>query len=628
MDSRFLDLYNRELRYIREMSGEFATQFPKVASRLGLDSFECADPYVERLLEGFAFLAARVGLKLEAEFPQFTRHLIESVYPHFLAPTPSMAVVEFVPDSTEGSLAEGFRVPRGTPLRSLLRKGETTACTYVTGHELTLWPVRVERAEYIGSASMLPEIVVPGQPSPRAGVRLRLAIAGNGKLSDLALDTLDLHLAGSDSLPMRLYEHLVARTIGVAGRPATSSKKSDWVIAEQQRVRSLGMAPEEALLPVEARGFDGYRLLHEYFAFPQRFMFIRVNGLKRIIRRTVAASLDLVFLFDRADPVLEQAVSAEMVRVNSTPAINLFPKRMDRIHLNANDREFHIVAERTRPMDFELFSVNAVRGYGRAKEVERDFLPFYTARHPSFHSVPNAYFTLRREQRLLASRRKERNIGPRSSYIGSELFISLVDPNAAPFSSDLKQLGVEALCTNRDLPLLLSLGSGSTDFTWDFSGPVEAIRVISGPSRPRPAPLEGDQHWRLISHLSLNYLSLVDTEGGDSAQAFREILGLYGFLNESQIRKEIEGVSQVDAKPIHRRVAHAQGSSFVRGLEITILVDESLFEGNGCFLLGAVLEQFLSRHVSINSFTETVIKTVERGEIMRWPRRIGRRRSV
>ncbi|MEA3640534.1 MAG: type VI secretion system baseplate subunit TssF [Lamprobacter sp.] len=628
MDARFLDLYNRELRYIREMSGEFAAQFPKVASRLGLDSFECADPYVERLLEGFAFLAARVGLKLEAEFPQFTRHLIEVVYPHFLAPTPSMAVVEFIPDATEGSLSEGFQVPSGTQLRSVLRKGETTPCTYTTGHDLTLWPLQVERAEYIGSASLLPEVTVPGQGAPRAGVRLRLSMAGHGKISDLALDELDVHLAGQDALPMRLYEYLAARTVGVAARPATSTKKSDWLVSEQSKLKPLGFSPTQALLPVEARAFDGYRLLHEYFSFPQRFMFLRVSGLKRLIRRTTDKAIDLVFLFDRADPALEQGVSGSMFRLNATPLVNLFPKRMDRIHLNNADREFHLVAERTRPMDFEVFAVNTVNGYGRAKDAEREFLPFYSARHRTFHAQPNAYFSLRREQRLLSSRRQQRNIGPRSSYIGSEAFISLVDPNSAPFSSDLKQLGVEALCTNRDLPLLLSLGSGSTDFTWDFSGPVEATRCIAGPSRPRPSPLAGEQHWRLISHLSLNYLSLNDTEGGSGTQAFQELLGLYAFLNEAQIRKEIEGIRDLQTKPIHRRVSHPQGSTFVRGLEVSLLFDETLFEGTGCFLLGTVLEQFLSRHVAINSFTETVIKTIERGEIMRWPRRVGRRQIL
>jgi type VI secretion system protein ImpG len=228
----------------------------------------------------------------------------------------------------------------------------------------------------------------------------------------------------------------------------------------------------------------------------------------------------------------------------------------------------------------------------------------------------------------LSSRRQRRNIGPRSSYVGSEVFASLVDAEQAPLSTELRQLGVEALCTNRDLPLLMSLGSGSTDFSWDFSGPVDAVRCVSGPSKPRPSPVDGDTHWRLISHLTLNYLSLSNSDGGEGAVALRELLGLYAFLNEDHVRKEIEGVVSVASKPIYRRIATAGGSAFGRGLEIALDFDESLYEGSGCFLLGAVLEQFLGKYVSLNSFTETVVRTVDRGEIIRWPMRSGRRQIL
>jgi type VI secretion system protein ImpG len=258
-------------------------------------------------------------------------------------------------------------------------------------------------------------------------------------------------------------------------------------------------------------------------------MFVRLSGLKRIVRRAVDTAIDVVILFDRADAALEMKVTSAMFRLNCTPAINLFPKRTDRIHLNHKEHEYHLVPERTRPMDFEVFAVESALGYGKAVEPEREFLPFYSSCHPSFHVTPHAYYSLRREKRLLSSRRQRRNTGPRSSYIGSEVFVSLVDAEQAPFSSELRQLGVEALCTNRDLPLLMSFGSGSTDFTWDFSGPVEATRCVSGPSKPRPSPLDGDAHWRLISHLTLNYLSLTDTDGGGGAEALRELLGLYAF---------------------------------------------------------------------------------------------------
>ena len=390
MDPRFLDLYNRELRHIREMGGEFAAQFPKVASRLGLDGFECADPYVERLLEGFAFLAARVQLKIESEFPRFTEQLLETLYPHYLTPTPSMAVVQFHPDRSEGSLAEGFCIPRDTALRSLLRKGEATPCVYRTAHEVTLWPLEVERGEYIGSASLLPEVRFPGEVAPRSGVRLRLNTLAGLKFSELALDRLDVYLRGQDAIPMRLYEQIRANTVGLAARPAHSTKKSDWIVWEKIHIEPLGFAPEQALLPPGVRSFDGYRLLHEYFAFPQRFLFLRLQGLKRIVRRTLDTSLDLVILFDRADPVLETQVSTQLFHLHCAPAINLFPKRMDRVHLTQKEHEYHLVPERTRPMDFEVFRIESVLGYGKAVEPEREFLPFYAATHPSFHLSPGA----------------------------------------------------------------------------------------------------------------------------------------------------------------------------------------------------------------------------------------------
>ncbi len=625
MDPRFLELYNRELRYIRELGSEFAAQFPKVAARLGLDSFECADPYVERLLEGFAFLAARVQRKIDAEFPRFTQYLLEALYPHYLRPTPAMAVVRFQPDRSEGSLAEGFTIPRHTVLRSPLRKGEATPCTYRTAHELTLWPLEIQQEEYIGSASLLPEVHFPGQKPLRAGVRLRLQAQAGLKISELALDHLDLYLGSQDgAVSMRLYEQIQAHALGLAARPARSTKKSDWMTWSKDAIEPLGFAPEQALLPTGPRTFEGYRLLQEYFSFPQRFLFLRIGGLKRAVRRTLDSALDLVILLDQVDPRLE-GLSTAQFQLHCTPAINLFPKRLDRIHLNHRAQEYHVVPERTRPLDFEVFSLNSVQGYGRAAEPEQEFLPFYSALHPSFHRKPNAYFTTRREKRLLSSRRKQRNIGPRSSYIGSELFLSLVDAEQAPLSTKLRQIGLEGLCTNRDLPLLMALGMGSTDFTWDFSGPVESVRCLSGPSRPRPAPPEGKTHWQLISHLSLNYLSLVNTDAEQGAAALRELLGLYAFLEESQVRKEVEGLVSVSARPIYRRLNVPGGSAFGRGLEIQLTFDETQFEGTGCFLLGAVLAQFFRKYVSLNSFTETLVQTLERGTLIHWPANPGRR---
>lgn len=218
-------------------------------------------------------------------------------------------------------------------------------------------------------------------------------------------------------------------------------------------------------------------------------------------------------------------------------------------------------------------------------------------------------------------------MGPRSSYIGSELYLALVDADEAPYRGSLQQLAVSALCTNRDLPLHMPIGRGETDFTLNSGAPVKAVRCVTGPTQPRPSRAHGDTAWRLISHLSLNYLSLINTDNRPGAAALRELLALYGDLAEASVRRQIDGVVSIRSQPITRRGA-IPGPIACRGLEVAVNLDESAFEGAGAFLLGAVLERFFAKYVSINSFTETVVRSLERGEMIRWPERIGRRQIL
>jgi type VI secretion system protein ImpG len=625
MDPRLLKYYNTELRHIHEMGGEFAKQYPKIAARLGLDGFECADPYVERLLEGFAFLAARVQLKLDAEFPQFTQHLLEMVYPHYLAPTPSMAVVQFQPDSTEGSLAEGFVIPRGSVLRSALRKGEQTPCEFRTAHDVTLWPLELVEAEYVATSSTLPSVETPYVPTPRAGLRLRLRTTAGLTFEALSLESLPLYLRGTHELPMKIYEQLMAHSVAMVVRPAAGAPS--WQeVSDRSCIRPMGFSDGEGLLPYGPRSFSGHRLLHEYFAFPNRYMFVELVGLAQGVRRCQENELDVFILFDRSEPDLEHEVNTSLFALHCAPAVNLFPKRADRIHLNTREHEYHVVPDRTRPMDFEVYEIRSVVGHGTAAAPEQEFLPFYSAFDPGFHAAPQVYHTVHRERRLLSTR--QRRYGPRSSYVGSEVFVALVDTKEAPFRTSLRQLAVDTLCTNRDLPLYMPVGAGETDFTMDLSAPVDTVRCVAGPSKPRPSYVDGDTAWRLISHLSLNYLTLIDSDERRGAVALRELLALYGFVTEAQVRKQIEGVASVTSEAVYRRMPTPGPIAFGRGLEVTVTMDESAFEGAGCFLLGAILERFFARHVSINSFTEAVIRTLNRGEIMRWPLRAGQRHTL
>lgn len=619
MTPRFLRYYSQELQHLREMGGEFASSYPKIAGRLGLDSFECTDPYVERLLEGFSFMAARVQMKIDAEFPRFTQHLSELVYPHFLAPTPSMAVVQLKPDLSNPSLKQGFVVPRDSALRNVPGNGENTACEYRSAHPVTLWPIELIEARFFTHPGTQAGLNVQLPDSVKAGIRLRLRTTGM-PLNELSLDRLSLYLRGADDMPARIYEKLLGGVEGVLVAP--THRPAAWhCLLSKDCVQPVGFSEQEAMLPGGKRTFEGYRLLQEYFSFPQRYNFIELCGLQDALVKCTDTEVEITVLLRSGDVDLERSLDSANFELNCTPVINLFKRRADRINLTDEQLEYHVLVDRTRPTDYEVFQIETVTGYGIGAKAEQTFEAFYNAKDTGGHNQGKAFYQVRREQRLLSQR--QRRDGPRSSYLGSETFIAITDAEQVPYSSDLRQLGVAVWCTNRDLPLSMPLGLGKTDFVVESGAPLRAARCIAGPSQPHPSFAEGSMAWRLLNHLSLNYLSLLDSNPQQGAVALREMLTLYCHPGDLNAQRQVEGVRSVSAQAITRRMPSPGPITFGRGLQITVMLDDAAFEGAGAFVLGAVLNQFFARYASINSFTETVIKTLARGEIMRWPARSG-----
>jgi type VI secretion system protein ImpG len=619
MNPRFLRYYSQELQHLREVGGEFAAAYPKIAGRLGLDGFDCSDPYVERLLEGFSFLSARVQMKIDAEFPRFTQHLSELVYPHFLAPTPSMAILQLQPDLTNPSLKSGFVVPRGSALRSILGKDDVTACEYRTAHDVTMWPVELTEAKFFTYSGAQAGFDLQLPPSVKAGIRLRMRTKGGLAFKELPLNQLCLNIRGADETPVRIYEKLLGCVEGVLVVPPG---QPTWhTLLPKSSINTVGFHENQSLLPSGKRAFQGYRLLQEYFAFSQRYLFVELSNLRSGLQHCNDEEVDIIVLLNRVDAQLEQALDSSNFALNCTPVVNLFPRRADRINVSDEKIEYHVLADRTRPMDFEIYQIESVTGFGTGSESEQTFHSFYTAKDIGSLHQDKAFYQIRREQRTISQR--QRRLGPRSSYIGSEVYISIVDAAEAPYSSDLRQLGLSVLCTNRDLPLSMPIGVGKTDFILDAEGPVAAVRCISGPSQPFPSFAEGSVAWRLLNHLSLNYLSLVDNDPEQGAVALREMLSLYCPAGDANAQRQIEGVRSIGTTSITRRIPTPGPIAFGRGLQITVTLDDAAFEGSGAFLLGAVLSEFFAQYVSINSFTETVIKTLARGEIMRWPAKGG-----
>ncbi len=621
MDARLLRYYNQELRYLRELGGEFAREFPKIASRLGMEGLEVTDPYIERLLEGCAFLAARVQLKQDAEFPRFSHRLLELIYPNFLAPIPSMLVAQVTP-VPDANLLKCPVLPRDTPLLGPASAISKNRCEFRTAQTVQITPLVTASADYVLDVSDLALAAHAQARRPRAAVRIQLQLPDGMGVAQLELDTLRIYLGGQSDTATQLQELMLSGTVGVlVGAP---SKQADAPrhLLPATCLQPVGYADEEAMLPVTLRGLSGTRLLQEYFAFPERFLFIDVIGMRAALANIVGRAVELIVLLARPGHGLDGAVSAADFLLHCVPAINLFPKRADRIQVTSSDYEFHVVPDRTAPLDYEVYDVVGMQGYTN-DGAERRFLPLYAPEHKRAASGPSGFYTIWREPRLVSE--KARREGPRSGYTGSEVFVSLVDPNDAPYAENLDQVALQTRCTNRDLPVFMPGTGAQAEFALNAGLPTRSVRSVAGPSRPHTALREGGVAWRLLNLLSLNYLSLLDTEGGEAVAALRDLLGRFPQGSDPTVRRQIEGLQNVSARAVVRRHPVAGPIAFSRGIEVTLTVDELAHAGSSAFLFGAAMHHYLSRHASLNSFVETVLVSLTRGEVMRWKPAIGTR---
>lgn len=483
-------------------------------------------------------------------------------------------------------------------------------------------PIQVSQAEY--HTRNLPDLYLQrvsglDPKETRAAVRLRISLKGveGQTLAKLETDKLAFYLHGEDKLPSAVLELLMTRGRGVIVRDPADSQHRRSVLLGRDRLRHMGFEEDEAMLPRGPRSFEGHRILREFFLMPQRLLFFEISGLRESLAAMTGREFDLIIPLRERQDELSDFIKPELFQLHCAPAVNLFRRRTDRLPLSAGHSEYQIIPDRTRMLDFEVYSVEKVTGYGRTSNEQQDFFPFYLQQD---HATPGqAFYTVRRDRRTLSER--ERKFGAHSSYPGSEVFLSLVDPDCAPHSPDLEQLGTACLCTNRHLPLTMPVGIGPTDFNSENPASITAIRCLQRPTPPQPSFAEGRFAWRTISHLSLNYLSLLDS-GDDGASALREIIRLYALNVDTQ--RLVDGLRHIRSKPGLTRSPGAGPVSFVRGIDIEITLDEAKYTGQGIFLFAATLEQFLARCVSINAFTRLTLRTEQRGEIHTWPPRLGR----
>jgi len=598
MAEDLLSYYNRELVYLRKLGAEFADLHPKVAGRLRISGEAVEDPHVLRLLEGVAFLNARVRRKLDDEFPELTDALLGQLYPHYIAPIPSLAIVQFKPAA---DLTEARRLAAGAEVETEPVSDEV--CMFRTTQDVDLHPVEVTAAALTGRP-----LIGPASPRGAVGViRLTLnTLQAETPFSQVAPDALRFFLRGAASEALPLYE-LIHNNVELVV-VADGVNDPEPLVMGPQAVRPVGFEADQGLLPYRPRSPLGYRLLTEYFAFPEKFFFFDLTGLAAKGRKAAGRSLDVFLYLNRTIPEVERGVSASSFALGCTPVVNLFSHRAEPIPLTGTTAEYQIIPDARRGPALEVYSVDSVQATSPTGELVA-FEPIFGLRHAG---------AAREETRFWHAARRPAGADETSE----EVFLSFVDLSGAPAAPDQWVASVETTCSNRDLPAKLPFGGGHPYLRLLQNTPgVAAVNCLTAPTDALRLSDRKEGMWRLISHLTLNHLSLTDDEGG--AEGLREILRLYDFRDAPETRALIDSVSSIRARRSTARAPDRAMGALCRGLDVTIDFDEQRASG-GVFLLAAVLEHFIGLYASINAFTRLTATVKGRsGALRTWPPRAG-----
>jgi type VI secretion system protein ImpG len=599
------DYYESELTFLRQVGAEFADKYPKIASRLMLESDRCEDPHVERMLEAFALLAARVHLRIDDDFPQITESLLNILYPHYLRPVPSMTVAQFHTDPESGKLTSALKIPKGTVLYS--RPVEGVPCKFRTSYDTTLWPFKVSQAQW-----MTPDRIRPALRASEAAVlRVELECFPDVSFEKLDLETLSFYLNGESSVVHALYELLCRNCVRILLRDPAKPKSPVREISARN-LQPMGFSENEDVLPYPRRSFMGYRLLQEYFAFPEKYFFMSLKGLSDLQRAGFTSKAELLFMIspfeqDGRHQRLEVAVNERTLRLGCAPIVNLFSQVAEPILVDQTRYQYPVVPDARRRQTMEIYSVDEVVSTDAATHETVAYQPLYSERHAVQGTSP-AYWYI------------TRSVSNRKGDEGTDVFLSLVDLSSRPMELEHDTVTVRCTCTNRDLVSRLPFGSEAGDFEMTGGAAIKRIVALHKPTRTLRPPLDGKTLWSLVSHLSLNYLSIVD----DGKEALQKILELYDFSDSADIKKQISGIASVSSRRHFTRVASEHGIGFARGTRVEIEFDEEQFSGSGAYLFASVLEKFLGLYTSMNSFTQLVARSRQRKDVLEeWTPRAG-----
>jgi type VI secretion system protein ImpG len=616
MNKSFLEYYNSELRYLREVGSEFAAKHPKIAGRLQLSEFECQDPYVERLLEGFSFMASRIHHKLDSEFPRFTQALTNTVYPQYNMPSPSFSIISFEP---EQDLVDSFIIPRKTVLKTADQPDNKTNCTFTTINNVNILPAKIKSSEYYYDNISSLNLQHPLK-KVKSCISIKLQNPEKVNFSNIQMDLLPIYITGSDKeVAMAIYEQIFTKASSLVIRNGCTGEILEVTDKNiDKKIQPYGFDREESLFPIDHRVPNGYRLFREFFDFEEKFMFFNISNLSEAVQKCDSNELEILILLNDSNMLLRK-LSRNNFHLYATPIINLFEKELDRVYTNNTKTEINIAADRLHPLDYEIIDIKKATGYNSEYTRETEFFPFFN----TDISHRTSFYSLNRRERNLSE--TENKYGTRTKYKGSEIYLSLIDKDSQPYDNDIEELAVKALCSNRDLPILMFIAQNNLLLKIHNSNyPVSKINLLKSPTYPKPSPVSLNSDWDAINHFSMNYFNINNENKKNALLQLKKALTLYCGSDLNIQNKDINnGIIDINISNITKRIDTSVPVSFVRGFSIEITFDEDEITQKNMMLLSRILDFYFTSNIPINSFAETTVKSFQRGELVIWPLKTG-----
>ncbi len=522
---------------------------------------------------------------------------------------PSCSIAQFDAGSIAGQATAASTIPRGTELNSRQIRG--VASRFRTAYDVSLAPINVSSVRFEGAVRAPANTKLPSGST--ACISLQFDCLNQQTTFDsLKLDQIRLYIDGEPSFTAALRDSLFMHVIKAYVEPAS---RGVWQALPASPIKEVGFDEDESLIDFPARSHPAYRLLTEYFAFPDKFNFFDIDfaSVLKEIGPARQFTLHLVLGGVRADSdvarILEP-LAAQNLRLGCTPVVNLFKQRGDPIRLTHAASSYPVVADARKAFAYEVYSIDSVKMVRQTAQGESitDFFPFYSLRHGETPEQASHYWFGRRNDLVAAS-------SP-----GYETEISIVDIDLDPSAPQTDTLSIELTCTNRDLPTNLSFGLQGGDLFLEGGSVAKTISLLRKPSQPQQFARGRAAHWRLISHLSLNHLSIVQS----GVEALKEMLRLYNINRSAVSSQHIEGVTGLNYKPTTAWLPGNPFATFVRGLEIQLIVDEDSFVGSGLEVFTSIMDRFFGLYVHVNSFIQLIIISKRTGEeLFKCPPRSG-----